>query len=234
VSLIAEDPNQANEAHRRSMDYVFRLEDSVLKRGRGLLTIWNSSNTPDNPLRALPGPDGKAVSINLMMSACLHETILITCAVLDSPKPNRALLKSNLISFPVIAGLMQIPGTEKLRLADGDEAIKLAAQPRFFEHIDSLKQEPMKARITRLRGFRDEFLAHALDQDWSKTPPALGDITALMDLACIMSGDCQLALFAKRVSLRPELMTVSESIEAVWRMLARRGDSAGHASARDF
>ncbi len=225
--MTFDDPNQANDAHRRCMDYVFRLEDSVLKRGRGLLTIWNSSNTPDNPLRALPGPDGKAVSINLMMSACLHETILITCAVLDTPKPNRPLLKSNLISFPVIAGLMQIPGTEDLRLADGDEAIKRAAQERFFQRIDGLSQEPMREKVTRLRGFRDEFLAHALDQDWSKTPPVLGDITALMDLVCILSGDCQLALFGKRVSLRPELVTVGESIDAVWHMLTRQSDVAG-------
>ncbi len=219
--MILDATNEGEEAHRRCMDYAFRLEDSVLRRGRGLLTIWNSSNAADNPLRALSGPDGKAFSINLMMSACLHEAILITCAVLDRPKPNRALLKSNLISFPVIAGLMQLSGTKELRLANGGEAVKQAAQARFFERIKSLDEEPLKARITRLKGFRDEFLAHALDQDWSKTPPSLGDLAVLMDFASILSGDCQLALFGKRVSLRHELVTVSESVEAVWRMLAR-------------
>lgn len=218
--MSLEGNDHADIAYKRCVYYSARLEDSSLKRARGLLSIFNSSNQVDNPLRKLPGPDGKAVSINLMMSACLHETILIACAVLDTPRHGRPVLKSNMVSFPVIAELMRIEGVNDLRLADGDTEIKQSAQQRFFQRLGGLKLGDIGDRLTRVRDYRDQYLAHALDHDTDRPPPKMGDILELMDEACIISGDCQLALFGKRTTVNEDVVTVSESIEAVWRKIA--------------
>lgn len=215
------EPLTPGEARERCRTYAFRLEDSILKRGRDLLTIWDSSNTPDNPLRHLPGPDGKAVAINLMMSACLHEVILIVCAVLDGRKENRPLKTSNLVSFPIVAELIQQAGNEAVELDVDQEEIAVLARQRFLKRVADLTAAPNAERLRRLRAFRDDHLAHALDQQELRTPPMLNDIHSLMDEACILSADCQLALFGRRVTWREDRVTVKQSIDAIWRIIAR-------------
>ena len=210
-----------DEALDRCRLYASRLEDSILKRGRDLLTIWDSSNAHDNPLRNVSGPDGKAVAINLMMSACLHEVILIVCAALDGRKGNRPLRTSNLVSFPIVAELMQEAGDEADVLDAEHLQIATLARQRFLKRVADLAVNPSAERLQRLRAFRDDHLAHALDQQELRTPPMLSDIHSLMDEACILSGDCQLALFGKRTTWREDLVTVKESIDAIWRIIAR-------------
>lgn len=209
------------EARERCHSYSYRLEDSVLNRGRDLLAMWDSYNSAENPLRHVSGPDGKAVAINLMMSACLHEAMLTICAVLDVRRNTRPLRTSNLVSFPVVAELMQVDDFKNEDLDADDAAGKRLARARFLSRVQALNEPPVVETLTRLRDFRNDFLAHALDQQSMRTPPMLGDIHALMDQACILSGDCQLALFGKRVTWEYELVTARESVDAIWRVIAR-------------
>ena len=223
-------PLDANEAHLRCKLYASRLEDSVLRRARELWIIYGSFNSTVNPLRGDRQRDLRAVSINLFTSSCLHEVIMIVCAALAPRPKSRTLQAANLVSFPLIRDLMAVPGVVDLIAAEGDATIKADARSRLDWRLSYIKNDPIAGSLERTRAYRDEHLAHVLDPTagrppgdarWSVPPPQLADIQTLLNEAVLFSVDTQLGLFGRRVEWEYELTQMRDSIDAVWRSIAR-------------
>lgn len=212
----------------RLQSYSVRLRTGSLYRANALWTIWQSFNDAQNPLRA---PDIKrrsaAGAINILASSALHETIMIIARALDGPGRGNATA-TNRVSFPIMVELMEMEGVQEelVRRArnwfeDGFRAEENAASARqamseFRELSGSLRSSD---GATRLRAFRDEFLAHNLEFEEERRRPIIKNVTDLLSELTALSDKASLAFEGSDTVWEMGADALRHSCAELWRLI---------------
>jgi hypothetical protein len=153
--------------------------------------------------------------------------------VFDQPG-HRGLERSDKVSFPVVLGWLERPEIEAaLRArargwfidgyrADKNEGTVVDAIARLRDNLARIGGEQPN-RQTRLRDFRDEFLAHELHIEVPRDKPLFGHIGEMCEEIKALSEAASLAIEGSTTAWNFVDGEMSQSADEFWRRVAEGG-----------
>jgi len=219
VALTASDIADRLKQHSRI------LYNNCTCRAIALWTLWqsfNDQNGPDHEVKL--GSIYSAGALNWLMQSALHETIIIVTRAFDGYRKD--VVRTDRVSFLVLEGLLQLPGVreEVVQRArswlDGaypehhDEAVT-KAMTNMLGSLDRLKNETPN-RLTILRNYRDQFLAHNLVIDAQRDRPIFQYVTDLLEELVTLTEQAELAFSGGEIAWDFYRREVTGSADALW------------------
>ncbi|QBX38152.1 hypothetical protein E4M02_10565 [Brevundimonas sp. S30B] len=222
----AHDPGEAIDRLRHSTRRIL----NAIRWARAVNAVWRTFNRHQARQEIADSPASPAAHV--YERTTLDAQIMMIARVFDAPGRGH-ILTQNRMSFPVCRTLMEQPGVMEFLLDQSEDWNELGAENRerlsaryhvFLDVLTALENEEPN-RVTLVRGFRDENIAHELRFDVLPERPQYDHIHGLVDEASVLIG--HLMLIVEGAAIHWQDGDVDGSVTWLWNAVAdvsRRGD----------
>jgi hypothetical protein len=189
-----------------------------------LCEIWITFNDAEEQRRVV-GASPTSLAAAVYEEAVLQNLVLIAVRLFD--KPRGCVVTTDRISFPVIQGLLSLPGVSEMIIDRAQVPLSavLCGEPdrtaqEVPDRIDCFHAKMRRLatekpnRMQLLRGFRDENIAHELHLE-PTTKPEYGHVTGMVSEILSLTEDMDLILNGSR-SFPWQRGEASKSAAALW------------------
>jgi hypothetical protein len=201
---------------------------NAVRWARAVNAVWRTFNRHEARQDISDSPASPAAHV--YERSTLDAQIMMISRVFDVPGRGH-ILTQNRMSFPVCRALMEQPGVMEFLLNQSEDWNELGVENRvrltarhqaFIDVLTALENEEPN-RVTLVRGFRDENIAHELRFDVLPQRPQFDHIHGLVDEASVLVG--HLMLIVEGANIHWQDGDMDNSVTWLW-------DAVAHASQR--